>query len=255
MRRRFMSSKTFDENDYLTFICLEDGSTISFSRMIEYSINGHLWQRLGENETLVVYKGQHISVKQTFIVVDIIYGAGIFKTSGKFNLCGNILSMRFGDNAKIEHDLSPSYAFAQLFRNNTSIVDCSLLKLPDTTLASNCYYGMFFGCTSLTSAPELPATTLAYSCYQSMFNDCTSLTSAPELPATTLANNCYEFMFNSCRNLNYIKMLATDISASNCLTDWVSGVASSGTFVKHPNMTSLPTGVSGIPTGWTVVDN
>jgi hypothetical protein len=50
-------------------------------------------------------------------------------------------------------------------------------------------------------------------------------------------------------------MLATDISASNCLTNWVSGVASTGTFVKHPDMTSLPSGVSGIPSGWTVVND
>lgn len=55
-------------------------------------------------------------------------------------------------------------------------------------------------------------------------------------------------------------MLATDISASNCLTKWVSGVASIGTFVKSPAMTSLPTAsvyndYVGVPSGWTVVDN
>jgi hypothetical protein len=50
-------------------------------------------------------------------------------------------------------------------------------------------------------------------------------------------------------------MLSTDISASSCLTNWVNGVSSSGTFVKHPDMTSLPSGVSGIPTGWTVVND
>jgi hypothetical protein len=49
-------------------------------------------------------------------------------------------------------------------------------------------------------------------------------------------------------------MLATDISASRCLTNWVSSVSSTGTFVKSPEMTSLPTGESGIPSGWTVVD-
>jgi hypothetical protein len=49
-------------------------------------------------------------------------------------------------------------------------------------------------------------------------------------------------------------MLATDISEWNCLNNWVDGVASSGTFVKHPDMTSLPTGTSGIPNGWTVED-
>ena len=34
---------------------------------------------------------------------------------------------------------------------------------------------MFYGCTSLTTAPALPATTLAESCYECMFADCTSL--------------------------------------------------------------------------------
>lgn len=47
-------------------------------------------------------------------------------------------------------------------------------------------------------------------------------------------------------------MLATSISAGNCLSNWVKGVSSTGTFVKHPDMTTLPTGDSGIPSGWIV---
>ena len=127
--------------------------------------------------------------------------------------------------------------------------------LPATTLANNCYSDMFRGCTSLTTAPELPATTLANNCYEYMFDGCTSLTTAPELPATTLASQCYDYMFKYCNKLNYIKMLATDVSASNCLRGWVYGISSTGTFVKNPDMTSLPTGISGIPSGWTVVDD
>ena len=111
---------------------------------------------------------------------------------------------------------------------------------------------MFNNCSSLTTAPELPATTLENNCYQNMFYGCTSLTTAPELPATTLASNCYYAMFYSCKKLNYIKMLATDISASNCLNNWVKDVSSTGTFVKNASMMSLPTGASGIPSGWTV---
>jgi hypothetical protein len=88
-----------------------------------------------------------------------------------------------------------------------------------------------------------------------MFYDCSSLTTAPELPATTLAYWCYRYMFNGCSNLNYIKMLATDISADDCLYNWVKGVASTGTFVKNSSMTNLPTGTSGIPEGWTVVND
>jgi hypothetical protein len=49
-------------------------------------------------------------------------------------------------------------------------------------------------------------------------------------------------------------MLATNISAKNCLSDWVRGVSKTGTFVKHPDMDSLPTGNYGIPEGWTVID-
>ena len=128
-------------------------------------------------------------------------------------------------------------------------------ELPATTLAEFCYASMFSGCTGLTTAPELPATTLATWCYRNMFSGCTGLTSAPSLPATTLASNCYYSMFYGCSKLNYIKMLATDIGASSCLNNWVYGVASSGRFVKHTDMTTLPSGSSGIPSGWTVNDN
>ena len=114
---------------------------------------------------------------------------------------------------------------------------------------------MFYGCTSLTTGPIiLPATTLVNYCYYYMFYNCISLTTAPELPATTLANYCYAYMFYGCSKLAKIIMLATNISASNCLNNWVYGVASSGTFTKASSMTSLPTGASGIPSGWTVVN-
>ena len=127
-------------------------------------------------------------------------------------------------------------------------------ELPATTLADSCYQYMFLGCTSLTAAPELPATTLASYCYSGMFKNCYSLTTAPELPATTLASYCYSGMFSGCTNLNYIKMLATDVSANAALSNWVENVASTGTFVKLAN-TKLPTGTSGIPAGWTVVND
>jgi len=60
-------------------------------------------------------------------------------------------------------------------------------------------------------------------------------------------------MFYGCTNLSNITMLATDISASGCLKNWVSGVASTGTFTKAVAAT-LETGTSGIPEGWTVVN-
>ena len=144
------------------------------------------------------------------------------------------------------------YCYRHMFDGCTSLTTTP--TLPATSLAIYCYQGMFRGCTSLTTAPELPVTTLAEYCYQYMFDSCTSLTTAPELPATKLASCCYSGMFSGCSNLNFIKMLATNISASNCLNNWVSGVAPTGTFVKHPDMTSLSNGNGGIPNGWTVED-
>lgn len=148
--------------------------------------------------------------------------------------------------------LAPS-CYAHMFNNCTQLTTAS--ELPATALTTYCYLNMYYGCTSLTSAPELQATTLAQSCYAYMFSNCTSLTTAPILPAQTLASGSYRSMFDGCSSLNFIKCLATNISASNSHINWVSGVASSGTFVKDPSMESWTTGVSGIPNGWTVRDD
>ena len=142
-----------------------------------------------------------------------------------------------------------------MFYGCTSLTAAPSL-LPATTLANFCYSYMFYDCTSLTAAPSLlPATTLAENCYSEMFEGCVSLTAAPDLPATTLAENCYGEMFYGCAKLSSVTCLATDISASNCTSGWLGGVAASGTFTKAAGMTGWPTGsASGIPNGWNVVE-
>jgi hypothetical protein len=104
----------------------------------------------------------------------------------------------------------------------------------------------------LTAAPELPATTLVYDCYGYMFESCTSLTAAPELPATTLASNCYNNMFYGCSNLSYIKAAFTTTPSYSYPSSWVSGVKSTGTFVKNSAASWDVTGTYGVPSGWTV---
>ena len=140
--------------------------------------------------------------------------------------------------------------YNNMFRGCTSLTTAP--ELPATTLASSCYYGMFYGCTSLTSAPELPATTLASSCYYCMFQGCTRITTAPELPATALTNNCYKSMFQGCTSLNYIKAMFKTTPSTSYTGNWVSGVASRGTFVKNSAATWNVTGANGVPTYWTV---
>ena len=166
---------------------------------------------------------------------------------GMFNGCTSLTSA-----PELPATTLADYCYNYMFYGCSSLTTAP--ELPATTLMSDCYNYMFQGCTSLTTAPELPATTLAYGCYQGMFQGCTSLTTAPELPATTLtsASGCYRQMFQNCSSLNYIKALfTTDPSSGSYTTNWVSGVAPTGTFVKSVAATWDVTGNNGVPTGWT----
>ena len=88
-----------------------------------------------------------------------------------------------------------------------------------------------------------------------MFYGCTSLTTAPTLPATGRIGYCYREMFYGCSKLNYIKaMYLENYGSSSGNRNWVYGVAKNGTFVRNKKNTSPPVyGVNGIPEGWTVI--
>lgn len=148
------------------------------------------------------------------------------------------------------------YCYSGMFNGCTSLISVPTNYLPIVILDSGCYSGMFRGCTALIQAPELPATSLVYECYSSMFEGCTSLTTAPDLPATTLVYKCYFRMFWGCSSLNHIKAMFTTTPSASSETKytagWVSGVASSGTFIKNSSATWNVTGTNGIPSGWTV---
>ena len=276
---------------YLTFKVIKGGnitikaSKANVAKTIQYSTdNGSTWTSLTTSTTAQELGGA-LSVGDKVLVkgTNTAYGGTNYNSFGgtaKVNVYGNIMSLIYGDNFVDKKTLADRFTFIKLFYSYTNLLLAENLILPATTLASYCYDSMFNGCTSLTTspvlpattlknycyeymfegctslttAPKLPATTLAKNCYQGMFYRCTNLVTAPTLPATTLANWCYDSMFNGCTSLNYIKCLATDISATSCTSSWLNGVASSGTFVKAASMTSWTTGKSGIPTGWTVVN-
>ena len=277
----------------LTFVIQSNGvirwkktSTSAPIRTLEYSKdNGKTWASIASStagNSISVVSGDTVQFKgyySTYASQLSSYNCFSGNTCS-FSVKGNIMSLINGDNFPALTSLSDTYTFCNLFKGCTGLTDASELLLPATTLGDYCYYNMFYNCSNLTTAPELPATTLATYCYSGMFQSCRNLTTAPELPATTLANGCYENMFNgcsslttapelpattltnycyngmfgNCTSLNYIKCLATDISANGCTNSWVYNVASTGTFVKDPSMTSWTTGSSGIPSGWTVQD-
>jgi hypothetical protein len=125
-----------------------------------------------------------------------------FKVSDNYKIYGNIMSLVNKDDFATNYDvLTADGTFAELFLNNAKLTDASNLILPATTLSEGCYQSMFYGCTSLTTAPELPAETMKESCYGLMFHGCKALTAAPVLPAKTLAKKCYQSMFEGCTAL------------------------------------------------------
>ena len=134
-----------------------------------------------------------------------------------------------------DHPTMTGDCYSNMFYGCTSLTTAP--TLPATTLAEYCYYYMFSGCTSLTTAPTLPATTLANNCYRYMFRGCTSLTTAPALPATTLANYCYNYMFNGCTSLTTAPELPATTLANNCYNYMFRGCTSLTTAPSLPATT------------------
>lgn len=93
-----------------------------------------------------------------------------------------------------------------MFYNCTALKSAPVIGL--TTAVASCCYGMFQGCTSLTTAPEINAiitgdfSTNRY-CFQNMFAGCTSLISIPALKNTDVTYYCYAGMFYGCSALKF----------------------------------------------------
>ena len=251
---------------YLTFTARESG-TISFNiwkyigtdiiNTISYSTdNGETWTTVQNQNN----KEESLAINVNVNVGDEILWKGVatklsnydddyvscFKSTCEFDAKGNVMSLLYGDNFKNQYTIEEDGIFYELFADDLIDGACMLvnakdLVLPATTLAAFCYSNMFYGCTSLTTAPELPTTTLAYCCYQNMFYGCTSLTIAPELPATTLAEACYDYMFYQCTSLTTSPELPATTLATYCYQD-MFGSCTSLTSTPELSATTLAYG-------------
>lgn len=236
---------------------------------IEYSTDGNNWLELGTTSestplTISLSPGNKVYLRantqgwvyRSDVNPNTAWGNHI---KGMSKVGGNIMSLLYGSSFTgretifPQSTLSTTLIFTSLFSTNTSLTDASALLLPSMLLTPSCYAGMFNSC-GLEYAPELPATTLADSCYASMFRSCSSLVAAPDLPALNLVNSCYYNMFYDCQSLNSVKCLAkTGITSNDSTTSWLYRVSSNGTFTKAANI-NWPRTVSGIPSGWTVIE-
>ena len=278
--------------EYLTFVAETDNVTFTLygasnSNIFKYSLDsGSTWNDLRIGQTSPsINKGDKIMWKASGLTVNTENGIGTIRPSYSAIVEGNIMSLCYGDNFSGQTNIQANYQFRKLFSGATNITSAENMVIPATSLRTQCYSQMFQGCTSMTATPKtigeaiinwngsdyvmsdmfhgctslttvpdglLPATNLGNRCYWAMFEDCTSLTNTPVLLATTLVNQCYYVMFNNCSSLNNVTCLATNTNTSYTY-NWLSGVASSGTFTKASNV-SWTSGNSGIPNVWTVVD-
>jgi hypothetical protein len=143
-------------------------------------------------------------------------------TGSDIECIGNIENLLDWETVALgNHPTMADYCYSAMFYGCTSLTTAP--NLPATTLSIECYRYMFYGCTALVSAPALPATTLANYCYSAMFYSCTSLTTAPSLPATTLANRCYYNMFYGCTALVSAPALPATTLANYCYSGMFYG--------------------------------
>ena len=218
-------------------------------------------------------------------IMSMIYGDNFIGQtvldSGGYNFIGIFGNVKVvnAENLVIPAETIPDYGLTN-FMIESPTLQVAPKQIPATTIGVCGMQGSFARCGQLTNAPEfsvtnvadsgfvqtfvecsslvhgpsiLPIQTMGGGACRNMFGNCTSLTTAPELPCATLSQNAYNRMFLTCPSLNYVKCLATDISATDCVTNWITGVASTGTFVKKAGVT-WPLGYSGIPSRWTVIE-
>ena len=271
--------KEYYNTEYFTIEAISAGTLSWNASGLTYSKNNGAWTEWDSGSTLSVSAGDKVRFKSNS---NTKYQFKRISSTGEFNVCGNSMSLFYGDNFENQVQLLDDASLYAVFESATTLISAENLILPATAATKSCYDCMFRSCTSLTSAPALPATTVAPYCYSEMFRGCTSLinipsvlpattldtycyssmfentpiTTAPELPAPILANSCYANMFQNCSNLSYIKCLATNKNASYCTSYWVLGVGGTGTFVKSPNVNNnfWYAGTSSRPANFTLVD-
>ena len=224
-------------NPYLTFsspssfTLKTNNGAKNWNGTLEYSTNASTWETW-DGVTELASDGNVLYLRGTNNTV--ITGSSSSKkwvlTGSSIACSGNIETLL--DYATVQagnHPTMTDYCYSAMFYGCTSLATAP--ALPATTLAEGCYNCMFDGCTNLTTAPALPATTLAKYCYALMFLGCTSLTTAPALPATTLSDYCYQGMFSGCTSLTTAPALTATTLATDCY---------SGMFENCTSLTTAP---------------
>ena len=240
----FYIENTYSGSNTVTLTTSQSGSQVAgtYATSVQYSKDKNSWTTLtltaGGTNTITLESGEKVYFRNDSGKWNYFYSSSnyfsnyfrtVFTTNQTHTVGGNINTLL--DYTDLSNVSLSTGCFNDLFHNDSGLTSVPSDFLLATTLAERCYYNMFSGCTSLTSAPALPATTLAPFCYCEMFEGCTSLTTPPTLPATTLAKGCYSIMFMNCTALTTPPTLPATTLAQSCYQDMFS----------HAGLTTPPT--------------
>ena len=119
----------------------------------------------------------------------------------------------------------PAYCFSQTFQKN------NLISIDNLTLGSS-------------------VTTVGEHAFKQMFYESQIQNGLDISSVTTLGDNAMNFMYYNCTSLN--EAYAPNVSTwdENKTAEWLYGTASTGVVYKPANLV-IPTGDSGVPSGWT----
>lgn len=224
----------------LTITAREANSTVSMiqdsgapSVTLEYSTDSTTWNPFVVGTTTVTLNnvGDYVCFRagpngNTTFTTMFTLKCNKFVMTGSVDLSGNlnsIISQDYDNVTTINADGTGGIGY--LFNECTAIVDASKLLMKATTIGNFTYNRTFWGCSNMTKAPTIYATSIG-SRYS--FGD----------------------LFNGCSSLQEIKIYYTGNFGGETTSNWVSGVASTGTFYYNGSDTTR--GASYVPDGWTI---
>lgn len=224
----------------IVYSLYENGAT---PKTIEYSKNGGEWTSITptyEGVSIEVEAGDNVQFRgdNAAYAVNASNNNNTFnKSTATFNLRGNIMSLIDSTGFTTVTALTANYTFCQMFIHCYGLRNIDKLCLPARTLTNQCYRGMFYDCSGLTSANMvIPADTMGTGSCRAMFYQCTSLTTIPKIVgATTIANTACQNMFAGCTSL---------VNASGVFGGDTSTFDASGCSYMFSGCTSLETAPS-----------
>lgn len=241
---------------------MPNGGTITLSKTgtptevtLEYSLDNGItwttWVETNNARTVTLTAGQTVHIRNTS-ATQTGFSTGssntyVFSASGELWANGDIRSLlcKTPENVSVLGD----NCFLSLFYSCANLKSTPLLK--GDVIGGSSLMRTFRFCTGLVLVRSFDYTSqTGFAACRGMFQGCTSLTSFPEIMIGKVGEAGFRETFYGCSNLKEIRAYIKDITASSALSNWFYNAAATGDFYCDQSLV-IPSGASGIPTGWT----